>query len=517
MIPAALHALREFLSGPGALILPEVELLLFALGIFLIGRWLAEDGKKWNPILALGGTAFSSFTLYVQHGKMRPLSTANPEMPGLLGFHQSVLVDAFFLYFAALFLAVTALVVLFSMKQTRTDGRNGGRFYALLLLGCAGMMLMASGVDVLVVLLGVEVLAVTCFVLVKLGPAASAAARSYAALWVCSSVALVLGFLLLCGQFQTTNLGKIGATLDVRLENGVAYGGLTNWHAILALACVATGIFLLIEAAPLHFFAPGIYEFAPAPVAAYFGAAAKAAGCALLLRLFSFLFLFAHEKWRHVWGGAAILSLVWGTVAAVRQNRVRRLLAYGSVAQTGFFLLGLVAANEDGFHGMIFFAGMYVFSLTGVLGVLMLIEQQGAPICQLSDLRGLWRRSRIAASGLLVFVMSLAGLPATAGFVGKLYIIKGLIEAPHPQLAAFAVLCAVAAVYYYGRIALSAFQGLATEASVTEAGAAEPTPLPPFTIGYAESVALTVAVFVSLAAGLYPEPFLHMAQYAFGQ
>jgi NADH-quinone oxidoreductase subunit N len=504
-----LHSVRAFLSGDGALILPELELLLFAGGIILIDRWLAAHEKHWNAILALGGTAFSAFTLYVQRGKIVALRDANPDAPGLLGMRESVLVDPFFLYFAILFLVATALIVLLSMSSKQNDSQNSGDSYALLLAGCAGMMLIVSGVNVIAILLGIEGMAVSCFLLVRRGAEAGRAARSYAALWGCSSVALALGCLLLYGQFQTANLGRIGAILDLRVENGVALGGLNTWHAWLALGLIAAGILLLTEAAPLQWFAPDVYEFAPTPVAAYLGAAAKTAGWALLLRLFSFLYLFAHEKWIHVWGGVAITSLAWGTIAAIRTKNVLRLLAYGAVAQTGFMLLGLVAGNENGFHGMMFYAGTYAFSVVGAFGVLVVVERQGTRALQLSDLHGLWWRNRVATLVLLVFAMSLAGLPATAGFVAKLYIVKGLIEAPHPELAAFAVVSAAAAVYYYGRIALTAFKRPAAADA-----ARETTPL---TIGYAESVALTVAVFVSLAAGLYPEPFLRMARYAFGQ
>ena len=517
MIPSVSHAIRGFLSGDGALILPELELLLFAGGIALIDRWLTAHEKYWNAILALCGTAFSAFTLYVQLGKMTALREANPESPGLLGIHQSVIVDPFSLYFSALFLTAAVLVVLFSTKPVRQGALNGATC-ALLLSACAGMMLMVSGVDELAVLLGIQMTAVSFFALVRRGPAANAAARTYAALWACSSVTLGLGFLLLYGLFQTTNLGHMGAILDVRIENGVALGGLTSWHAWLALGLVAAGIFLLMEAAPLHWFSPGLYEFAPAPVAAYFGATAKVAACGLLLRLFTFLFLFAHEKWIHVWGGVAITSLVWSSVAAMRQKNLKRLLAYGAVAHSGFLLLGLVAGNENGFHGMMFYAATYLFSLLGIFGVLIVMEHQGLRVLQISDLSGLWWKNRVAVLALLVFAMSLAGLPGTAGFVGKLYIIKGLIEAPHPELAAFAVLCAVAAAYYYGRIVVAAFQKPAAEAPAVapaqEVSVAGPVKL---TIGYAESVALTVATFVSLAAGLYPEPFLRMARYAFGQ
>ncbi|MGB9465887.1 MAG: NADH-quinone oxidoreductase subunit N [Candidatus Acidiferrum sp.] len=512
MIHTLINVVRGFLGGDGALILPEMELVLFACGILVIDRWLAANEKHWNALLALAGTAFSGFTLYVQHGKIQALREANPESPGLLGLHQSVLVDPLFLYFAALLLAATALALLFSARYLEVEGERRGSYYALLLFACVGMMLMVSGVDVIVVFLGLEFMGFSCFLLAGFSrneQRVRGAARMYAFLWACSSFALSAGFLLLYRLFQTTNLGRIGAILDVRLDNGVAFGGLTVWPAVFALVLIAAGVFFLIDAAPFYWFAPGVCESAPTPIAAYLGAAAKAAGFALLLRCFSFLFLFAHEKWRHVWGGVAIFSLLWGNIAALRQTNVKRMLAYGGVAHTGFILLGLVAGNETGFTGMLFYLGVNVFMTAGAFGILIVLQQRGSAAKELRDLDGLYRRSPAAALLLLVFMMSLAGIPPAAGFLAKYYIVKALIAAPHPELAAFAVVNALLGVYYYGRVAAHAWKKPAADGFPAEATA--------LIISSGQTVALTVAVFVSLAAGLYPEPFLRLARYAFGQ
>jgi NADH-quinone oxidoreductase subunit N len=512
MIHTIFNVMRGFLSGDGALILPEMELVLFACGILLIDRWLAANEKHWNALLALAGTAFSGFTLYVQHGKMQALREANSESPGLLGLHQSVLVDPFFLFFAALFLAATALVILLSVRYLETAGAGRGTYYALLLFACAGMMLMASGVDLIVALLGLEVMGLNCFLLVTISrsePREHGAVRSYAFLWACSSFVLAGGFLMLYRLFGTTNLGRIGAILEVRLGNGVPFGGLTAWPAAIALALLAVGAFFLIDAAPLHWFAPAIYDSAATPVSAYLSIAAKTAGFALLLRLFSFLYVFAHQKWIHVWGGAAIVSLLWGNIAAMRQTNVKRLLAYGSVAQTGFILLGLVVGNEAGFSGMMYYLGVHVFMTAGAFGILIVLERRERAAIELRELDGLYRRSPAAALLLLVLVMSLAGIPPTAGFIAKYYIVKALLAAPHPELAAFAVASALLSVYYYGRVAAHAWKKPSAVAPPLDAAA--------LTISNGQTVALTAAVFVSLGAGLYPEPFLRLARYAFGQ
>jgi NADH-quinone oxidoreductase subunit N len=512
MIYTLINLVRGFLSGDGSLVLPEMELVLFACGILLIDRWLAANEKHWNALLALAGTAFSGFTLYVQHGKMQALRDVNPESPGLLGLHQSVLVDTLFLFFAALFLAATALIILLSVRYLETEQEGRGAYYALLLFACAGMMLMVSGVDVLVVLLGLETLGLSCFLFTGFAQGEQPmknAARSYAFQWACSSFVLAGGFLLLYRLYQTMNLGRIGAILEVRLDNGVAFGGLTVWPSALALGLLAAGAFFLIDAAPFHWFAPGVYKSAPAPIAGYLGMAAKTAGFALLLRFFSFLFLFAHEKWIHVWGGVAIVSLLWGNIAAMRQTNVKRLLAYGGVAQTGFILLGLVAGNEAGFSGMMYYLGVNVFMTAGAFGILIVLQQRGSAVTELRDLDCLFWRSPMAALLLLVFMMSLAGVPPTAGFLAKYYIVKALLAAPHPELAAFAVVNALLSVYYYGRVAAHALKKPRTDAAQIEA--------PLLTISNGQTIALTAVVFVSLAAGLYPEPFLRLARYAFGQ
>ena len=512
MIHTFINVVRGFLNGDGALILPEMELALFACGVLLIDRWLAANEKHWNALLALAGTAFSGFTLYVQHGKMQALREANPESPGLLGLHQRVLVDAFFLFFAALFLSATVLVILLSLRSREVEGEGRGAYYALLLFACAGTMLMVSGVDLLVVFLGLEVMGLSSFLLAALSRSElpkKGAARGYAFLWACSSFALAGGFLVLFRHFQTTNLGRMGAILETRLDNGVAFGGLTAWPAPVALVFLVAGVFFLIDAAPLHWFTPGLYDSTATPVTAYLSIAAKTAGFALLLRFFSFLFVFAHQKWIHVWGAAAIVSLLWGNIAAMRQTNIKRLLAYGSVAQTGFILLSLVAGNEAGFSGMMYYLGVHVFMTAGAFGILIVLQQRGAAVAQLADLNGLFRRSLTAAFLLLVFMMSLAGIPPTAGFVAKYNIVKALLAASHPELAAFAVVNALFAVYYYGRVTAHAWKKPSADASPPDAAT--------ISITNGQTVALTVAVFVSLAAGLYPEPFLRLARYAFGQ
>jgi len=185
------------------------------------------------------------------------------------------------------------------------------------------------------------------------------------------------------------------------------------------------------------------------------------------------------------------------------QSNIKRLLAYSSIAHAGYILLGLVAGNGTGLTGMIFYLIAYTFMTLGAFAVVILMRQRGLIGDELDDLDGLYQRSPAAALLLLIFMLSLAGIPPTAGFMGKYFIFQALIETHHPALALLAALCIIPALYYYLRVVVHAW--------IKRPGSA-PAPH----MSNAQAVALGAAVFVSLAAGLYPEPFTRLARYAFG-
>jgi NADH-quinone oxidoreductase subunit N len=277
---------------------------------------------------------------------------------------------------------------------------------------------------------------------------------------------------------------------------------------VLAFVLVAVGLFFKVAAVPFHQWAPDVYEGAPTPVAAYVSVASKTASFALLLRLFLSVFSpsqkVSQEQWMYLIAGVAVASLTWGNLAALTQTNVKRLLAYSSIAHVGYILLGLVAGNGTALTGISYYLFAYVFMTAGAFAVIIVLRQKGLIGEELEDLNGLYQRSPAAALLLLIFMLSLAGIPPTAGFMGKYFIFLSLIETHHPVLAVFAVLYIVPALYYYFRI-------------VVHAWLKQPGEAPRLVMTSAQAVALGVAVFVTLAAGLYPEPFTRLAQYAFGQ
>jgi len=540
-----IDAIRSYLQGDGAAILPEMELTLFGLGILLIGFSAKEsEGNSglWKLIFkdfyaktAFVGTLFSAFTLWRLRGQVA--------MRGdLVGFHETVMVDGFFLFFAALFLAATALVILLSVKYLEIEREEEGEYYALLLFACVGMMLMASGFDLIVMFLGLETMALSFYVLtgfLRRDKRSNEAALKYVLLGAFSSGILAYGFSILYGLTGTTNVRLLSIALDPRsplaqvIELGRQAGATgeqmrerfaSQYPAAVhlepslllhqapfflaaaeaAFVLVAVGLFFKVAAVPFHQWAPDVYEGAPTPITTYVSVASKTASFALLLRLFLNVFAASHQTWTYLIAGVAVATLTWGNLAALTQTNVKRLLAYSSISHVGYILLGLVSGNNTALIGIGYYLFAYVFMTVGAFAVVIVLRQKGLIGDELEDLNGLYQRSPASALLLLVFMLSLAGIPPTAGFMGKYFIFLSLIETKHTVLAVFAVLYIVPALYYYFRI-------------IVHAWLKQPGDAPRVLMSNAQAVALGVAVFVTLAAGLYPEPFTRLAHYAFGQ
>jgi NADH-quinone oxidoreductase subunit N len=502
-----LDPIINYIHGDGLVILPEMELLLFALGILIFDFLLSTREKYWNAILALLGVAASSLGVFMQVGRYNALRSSPEGPPVLLGFHDTVLVDGFFIVFAFLFLAATALVILLSVRYLDLEREQEGEYYALLLLACVGMMFMASGIDLIVLFLGLETMALSFYVLtgfLRANKRSNEAAMKYLLLGAFSSAILAYGFSLLYGLTASTNIAQIGDMLDRRLRYSSAPSQhFTDWLVVLAFVTVAAGLFFKVAAVPFHQWAPDVYEGAPTPITAYVSVASKTASFALLLRLMLTVFGGSQANWLYLMAGVAVASLTWGNLAALTQTNVKRLLAYSSISHVGYILLGLVAGNSTGFTGIMYYLIAYGFMTIGAFAVVIVMRRRGLIGDTLDDLDGLYQRSPAAALLLLIFMLSLAGIPPTAGFVGKYFIFQALIETHHPVLAIFAALYIVPALYYYFRVVVHAWMK-------------KPGDSPAPQMSSAQAVALGAAVFVSLAAGLYPEPFTRLARYAFG-
>ena len=510
-----LKAFQSFMQvDGGGLLLPEMMLVLFAMGILLTDYLLEARDKYFNALMAMLGVIFSGICLW----QLRGVADR-----GAIGFSSSLLVDPFFLFFGSIFLIATALVIILSVRYLQLEDENHGEYYALMLFATVGMMFMASGYDLVVQFLGLETMAISFYVLagfLRRDKRSNESAVKYLLLGAFSSAILAYGFSILYGIGSManlssvtgqalpprTNLDVLGAAVQARMDAALALGH-PDVLVLLALATVAAGLFFKIAAVPFHQWAPDVYEGAPTPITAYISVASKTASFALILRLLLTVFWPVRIDWEMLIAGVAIASLTVGNLAAITQTNVKRMLAYSSISHVGYILLGIVAAASSplgfvtGMKGVAFYLFVYAFMTIGAFAVLIALQRQGIIGDELDDLNGLYRRSPLSALVLLIFMLSLAGIPPLAGFVGKYFILQALIETGHNELALFGALYIVPALYYYFRIVMHAY--------LKEPGNA---PLPMITIG--QRVAFAILCFVTVAAGVYPEPFVKLATYS---
>ena len=480
------------------MILPQVQLALFGLGILLTDFLLEPRYKHWNAVLAMAGVGFSGYSLWQLYARLR-----YENADGFLGFNRSVLVDHFFIFFGFIFLAATALVILLSVRYMEIEAEHHGEYYALMLFATIGMMFMTSGIDLIVQFIALETMAISFYILVGFlrgDRRSNEGALKYLLLGAFSSGILAYGFSILYGLAGSTNL--------IVITNKIVTRAPGDMLVLLALVTASAGLFFKVAAVPFHQWAPDVYEGAPTSITAYVSVASKTASFALLLRLFQTAFWPSRDNWVVLLAAVAVASMTVGNFAALTQSNIKRLLAYSSISHVGYILLGLVAGNETGLRGMAFYLFAYAFFNTGAFAIVILLRREGLIGDDLEDLNGLVQRSPTAAILLLIFMLSLAGIPPTAGFIGKYYIFLSLIQAGgttgrhfYYWLAVFAALYILPAVYYYFRIVVHAWMRESTD------------PVRP-TISPAQAVALTATVVVTLVAGIYPEPFVRMAGYS---
>jgi NADH-quinone oxidoreductase subunit N len=467
------------------LIQAQLHLTLFGIGILISDHWLGLRQKWLNAVLAMVGVVWAGYDLWEARNTTG------------FGFANAVQVDPFYIFFGFLFLASTALVILLSVRYLEIEAEHHGEYYALMLFATVGMLFMAAGMDLVTLFIGLETMALSFYVLagfLRSDKRSNEGALKYLLLGAFSSGILAYGFSLLYGISGSTNLLAIQSAVAARPENDLL--------VLLALITVSAGLFFKVAAVPFHQWAPDVYEGSPTSITAYLSVASKAASFALLLRLFLVPFLPARTDWELLLSAVAVASLTVGNLAAITQSNVKRLLAYSSIAHVGYILLGIVAGNETGMKGVAFYLFAYTFMNTGAFAVVILLRRKGLIGDTLEDMNGLFHRNTGAAVLMLIFLLSLAGIPPTAGFVGKLFILWSLVETQHYLLAILGAIYIVPALYYYWRIVVAMW--------VTE-----PTDEARPVITPAQGLALAAAVVIVLVAGIFPDPFIRLAEYSY--
>jgi NADH-quinone oxidoreductase subunit N len=423
-------------------------------------------------------------------------------------FQQMVVADDFTLFFNGIFCLTTALVLLLSVGYVRRQGIETGEYYVLLLFAAIGMMLMASALDLLIVFLGLELMSLCLYVLsgsFRTRPTGNESSMKYFLLGAFSSGFFLYGVALLYGATGTTNLARIGAAL-------AAPGAAAEPLILAGLALLLVGFGFKTSAVPFHQWAPDVYEGAPTAVAALIATGSKAAAFAALLRVLLAARLLEPD-WTMLLWILAVLTMTVGNVVALAQRNLKRMLAYSSVAHVGYMLVGLTAGIDQGGAAVLYYLVVYSFATIGAFGVILLLERQAGPepgeaalrpteAVELDAYGGLAARYPVLAVVLTVCLISLVGLPPTAGFVGKFYLFAAAVRGDFVWLAIIAVLNSVVAAYYYLRLIVYMYMREA------EAGEAR-TALTP-----AAGLALAVTVWATFHLGLLPETVLAFARRA---
>ena len=471
-------------------LLPAILPALFGCALLIFDVWVFPEKKykKYMVLLLAVGEVFTVSAL------LRQQAFLSEQGAPIAAFHESIMIDGFSLFFNWIFVAASLIVALVSYHYLEIEGEPQGEYYGLILLAQCGMFFLASGTDLITLFIGLELMALCFYIMVGFlrgQKRSNEAAMKYLLLGAFSSGFLAYGFSLMYGLAGSTRLAQVTAAISARPAGDPV--------VFLALATTAVGLLFKISAVPFHMWTPDAYEGAPTPVTAFLSVGSKAASFAFLLRIFLGPLAPVHDVWKPLLAVVAVATMTVGNLAAISQNNVKRLLAYSSISHAGYILLGLVAGNETGIKGVAVYVLVYTFMNLGVFLVVIALRRREILGEDLEDLSGLMHKSPGLALLMLIFLLSLAGIPPTAGFLGKYYIFLSLIETGHYVLAVIATLYVAVAIYYYFRIVRTMFVGKQADDVPLEGS-----------LGL--RLALGITAILTLGIGIYPEPFLKLAQ-----
>jgi NADH-quinone oxidoreductase subunit N len=496
-------SLQYFVRADYALALPMILLTLFALGILMIDLILPAEWKRVNAITALMGLAFSAAATVKIHLQFAAIARQGIVVDHFTGFSGSMYVDRFALYFFYLFLIGTAVAILISVRYLEIEREDHGEFYALMLFSVVGMMCMASGYDLILLFIGLELMALSTYVLVgflRSDKRSNEAALKYLLLGAFSSGIFAYGLSLFYGVTGSTNLTEIGHVLEQRFAANPK-----DPVIIIALLTTSVGLLFKIAAVPFHQWAPDAYEGAPTSVTGFMSVAVKSAGWALLLRIFLFGLYPLRPIYVPLLIFVAIATMTIGNLAAITQSNLKRLLAYSSIAHVGYMILGLVASdwrtNSSGIKGILIYLLVYTFMNLGAFAVITSLRRRSIIGDDIDDIAGLFHKAPAEAVLMLVFLLSLAGIPPLAGFWGKYFIFLSLVETGHYALAVLGVGYSVISLYYYLRIANAMFMREAIDEEPIR-----PTP--------GMALALAVTGVMTVFIGVFPNIFIEAVNWS---
>ncbi len=479
-------------------ILPEVIFALTGVAIMLIDASLPPS---W-PRRPLGWVAAIGTTIALW------ASLWQLSLPEGTGFFSTVETSAFTVFFHVLICGIVLVALLLSLDALPEDTHHQGEFYALIVFGAVGMCLLTGAVELLVAFIALEISSISTYILAgwrKHTGRGPEAAIKYFLLGSFATAFLLYGIALVFGATGTTQIYQIAQLAPAAQNQSLI---------IAALALMLVGILFKVSAAPFHVWTPDVYEGAPSPVVALLSTAPKAAAFALLLRVVYEMFPNLHYLWAPLLWIVAVLSMTVGNLAALRQQNVKRMLAYSAIAHAGYLLAAFAGIGEIGIAAAAFYIAAYAAMNVGIFAVVTLVAGYDEQLSLIDDYRGLVYRSPLLGSLLIFFLISLIGIPFTGGFFGKFYSFSAAVGGGAIWLAVIGLLNSGLAAAYYLRLVVVAAQrpllDSSSDASADSAFAAAPRPA----VGAAVIAAVFLAVAATLVLGIIPGATLDAAQSA---
>ena len=424
-------------------------------------------------------------------------------------FSDLVVVDGYASFWKLLLYVVSAMTILLSIGYLKEERIDLAEFYGFVLLSLTGMMIMVSGADLLVIYLGIELMSISLYVLAgfkRFEARSIESSAKYFILGAFSSGLLLYGISLIFGAAGSTRLVEISAVVDAR--------GLDDSLILIALMLVIVGFGFKVAAVPFHMWTPDVYQGAPTSVTAFMAVASKAASFGAFLRVMLEGFGGMKPNWNGLILGVCILTLILGNLVAIVQTNVKRMLAYSSIAHAGYALIGLVVAgwvgtgaaagtgvSAKGVSSMMLYLAVYSFMTLGAFSMVAILRRGGCEGEDLDDFTGLAKRHKGAAFLMLLFMISLAGIPPTAGFIGKFYLFMAAVNAGLTWLAVVGLIFAAVSAFYYLRVVMVMYMREPSPDQESETRLAlSPT----------ATVVLALAVAGVVLFGIYPWPLVSL-------
>ena len=434
---------------------------------------------KWAALAVLGITA----------GSVIAASNAVASIDQTPMFAEMFALDGFSIFFKLLFIGTIAMVVLLSDDYLRGSRYSPWEYYSLLAFALCGMMFMASGVHLASIYIGLELMSLSSYILAgyfKNEQKSTEAAMKYFVLGTVSSAILLYGISLIYGVTGSLNLVRVAESMSTIV---------TNDALMFGIMLLGAGLCFKIAAAPFHVWTPDVYEGAPTPITAFLSTASKAAAFAIFARIFYVGLHHFRLDWQYVLATIAALSMIVGNLAAITQDNVKRMIAYSSIGHAGYVLLGIIAVSDIGLYGVLVYSVVYVFATLGIWATVLMLQKQEYAGEQVDDFEGLHRRAPLWAFAMIVFLLSLGGIPPTAGFIGKYFLFYAAVGAGFGWLAIVAVLMSAVSMFFYFRIVVAMYlrDGEAKAEVVTSGGL---------------KLVAALCLVVTLLFGILPKPLL---------